>query len=161
MILSSNKTAAFTLIELLAVIAIIGILAGMMGGASYAARQSGYKAQADAEVREIANACRSFWMASGTWDGGSRWPGTGTQRITRNGPLYKALTGDNPTKTVFLELDELRFDGEEGDYLDPWGNPYVVSFDNTDTVTRKQKFSSSVTFPMRNRFQYYGEQFSE
>lgn len=156
---SWNNRSAFTLIELLAVIAIIGILAGMIGSAAYAARQSSYKAQAAAEAREIANTCRTYWMASGSWRGGSTWPGeSGT--ISKGGAIYKAFTGDNPAKTVFLEFDEQRFDGDGGDYLDPWGNPYEVTFDKETVIQRTQKFSSSVTFPMRYRFEYYGKLFS-
>ena len=149
----------FTLIELLAVIAIIGILAGMIGSASYAARQSSYRAQAEAEAREIANACRTYWMASGSWQGGSSWPG-GSGPISKGGTIYKAFTGVNPSKTVFLEFDEQRFEGDGGDYLDPWGNPYEVTFDKEHVVTRTQKFSSSVTFPMRYRYEYYGKLFN-
>ena len=150
--------AAFTIIELLAVISIIGILVGMVGSAAYAARQKAYRAQAEAEVREIANACRSYWMASGSWKGGSRWPGS-EGSIARGGDIYNAFTGQNPSKTVFLKFDEQRFDGDAGDYLDPWGNPYKVEFDSSKVVERKQKFSSSVTFPMRYRYEYYGNQF--
>ncbi len=157
---SSSNKSAFTIIELLTVIAIIGILTGMIGTAAYAARQSGYKAQAEAEARELANACRSFWVASGSWKGGSRWPANGAGgTITKGSSLYKELTGDNPAKAVFLEFDEERFEGDNGEYLDPWGKPYRVSFEKTHEIKRTQKFSSSVTFPMRNRYEYYGSQF--
>lgn len=165
MISLRNKRSAFTLIELLAVISIIGILMGMIGGASFAARQSGYKAQAQAEVREIANACRAYWISSGTWKGGNTWPGgvSGQATISRGGDVYKALTGDNQAGVVFLQVDEERFapngGTDENVYLDPWGNPYEISFDDEETVEYKQKFSTSVTFPMRNRYKYYGHQF--
>lgn len=151
----SNRRSAFTLIELLAVITIIGILAGMIGSAAYAARQSSYRAQARTEAGEIANACRSYWMASGSWKGGSQWPGA-SGPITQGSDLYKHLTGDNPSKAVFLEFDEQRFDGDGGDYLDPWGNPYKVVFGGDEEISRSQKFASSVVFPMRNRYLYYG-----
>ena len=159
--------AAFTIIELLAVISIIGILVGMVGSAAYAARQKAYRAQAEAEVREIANACRSYWMASGSWKGGSRWPKSGDEGsnwipISKGGNgkiIYDAFTGENPSKTVFLKFDEQRFAGDAGEYCDPWGNPYEVKFDSSKVVERKQKFSSSVTFPMRYRYEYYGNQF--
>ncbi len=156
--LCTPRRSAFTIIELLPVTPIIAILMGMAGTASYAAKQSSYRSQAQAEVREIANACRAYWIASGSWNGGARWPGaSGT--ISRGGSMYNALTGDNPGQAVFLAFDEQRFDGDEGDYLDPWGNPYVVTFDKTMEVSTKHHFSSSVTFPMRNRYEYYGKLF--
>ena len=158
--------SAFTIVELLAVITIIGILVGMMGAAAATARQNGYRSQAQAEVREIANACRSYWMASGTWKGGNRWPDRRENQwisISKtDGDIYKAFTGDrnvNPSGNVFLEFDEQRFDTDGGEYLDPWGNPYEVKFDTSNDIQRKQKFSASVTFPMRHRYEYYGNQF--
>ena len=148
--------SAFTLIELLAVIAIIGILAGMIGSATYAARQSSYRAQAEAEAREIANACRTYWMASGSWKGGSSWPGD-SGAITSDSEIYRRLAGENPSKAVFLEFDEARI-ADDG-YLDPWGNPYMVVFKEDPPVQHTHIFSSSVSFPMRYRYEYYGNQF--
>ena len=153
-----GRQSAFTLIELLTVVSIIAILLGMAGAAAYAARQAAYRSQAQAEVREIANACRAYWVASGSWKGGARWPGaSGT--IKHDGDLYRALTGDNPGQAVFLAFDEERFDGDEGEFLDPWGNPYEINFDKTTEISTKHFFSSSVTFPMRNRHEFYGHQF--
>ena len=150
--------AAFTIIELLAVVSIISILMGMIGAASYAARQKAYRAQANTEVREIANACRAYWIAFGTWPGGMS--GT-TETIKKGGAIYNALTGNNPTKVVFLQLDEERFEGDGGDYLDPWGNAYEVTFNKTEESTLTHHFSTAVTLPMRNRHEYYGKQFQK
>ena len=146
--------AAFTIIELLTVVSIIAILLGMIGTASYAARQKAYRAQASAEVREIANACRSYWIASANWKNGSRWPGS------NDGSLYNNLLGkdqDNTYHAVFLQFDEQRI--ENGQFLDPWGNPYRVSGGDTDVHRTTHIFSASVSFPMRNRYEYYGKQF--
>ena len=151
--LSTYRRSAFTIVELLTVVSIIAILMGMVGSAAYAARQASYRSQAQAEVREIANACRAYWIASGSWNGGARWPGA-SGPIERDGAMYKALTGNNPAKTVFLALDST-----QDVYCDPWGNPYIVTFDKTTEVSTKHHFSSSVTFPMRNRYEYYGKLF--
>lgn len=154
-----NNRSAFTLIELLAVIAIIGILAAMFGSAAFSARQTAYRAQASTEARELSSACQSYWIASGAWEGGSRWPGeSGT--VKKDSALYKALTGDNPAKIVFMNFDEIRLDADDNEFLDPWGHPYEVAFDPVVPTTRVKKFSSSVSFPMRNRYQYYGKMFT-
>ena len=137
-------------------VSIIAILMGMAGTASYAAKQSSYRSQAQAEVREIANACRAFWVASGSWKGGARWPGP-SGNINR-GEVYKSLTGDNPSQAVFLAFDEQRMDSEDG-YLDPWGHPYKVYFEKKNDVSTRHKFSATVSFPMRNRHDHYGWQF--
>ncbi len=138
----------FSLIELLTVVAIIGILAGMIGTASFAARRQAYSAQAQAEIRELSNACKAYYIAFG------EWPGEGRDlEITQEGSIYKNLTGDNDAKISFFEFDVGRFE-EGGPYLDPWGKPYLVSFDSETTIERSQTFNSSVTLPMSARYDF-------
>ena len=165
---AGGRRAAFTIVEVLTVVSIIAILLGMVGAASHAARQKAYRAQAAAEAGEIANACRAFWIASGNWKNGPYWPGgTGMaghsgQKIFKDGEIYNSLIGKdgklNPAKTVFLQFDENRFD-DDGAYSDPWGNAYEISFADVKESTITHHFKTSVTFPMRNRREYYGNQF--
>ena len=167
--------AAFTIVEILTVVSIIAILLGMVGAASHAARQKAYRAQAVTETGEIANACRSFWIASGNWvdDNGKKvgpyWPGgpgmagQSSVRIEKGGDIYNSLIGKdrklNPAGTVFLQFDENRFDDGNA-YSDPWGNAYEISFaEVNDDYKITHHFKTSVTFPMRNRREYYGNQF--
>ena len=161
-----ERRSAFTIVEVLTVVSIIAILLGMVGAASHAARQKAYRAQAATEAGEIANACRAFWIASGNWDKGPYWPGGKNMagkpsvKINKGGEVYNALVGKNPAKTVFLQFDESRFDGENNSYADPWGNAYEISFaDVNDENKITHHFKTSVTFPMRNRREYYGNQF--
>ena len=159
-----ERRSAYTIVEVLTVVSIIAILLGMVGAASHAARQKAYRAQAEAEVGEIANACRAFWIASGNWDGGPYWPGgkgmAGTTvTISKGDPVYNALSGQNPTKTVFLQFDEARFEGNGGGYLDPWGNSYEITFRPPQDNSITHHFKTSVTFPMRNRHEYFGKDF--
>ena len=64
---TNSRKHGFTLIELLVVIAIIGILMGMISSAAYSARQNSYRAAAQSEIQNIANAVRSYWIAFGAW----------------------------------------------------------------------------------------------
>ena len=148
-------------------VSIIAILMGMIGTASYAAKQASYRSQAQAEVREIANACRAYWIASGSTKAGARWPGS-SGSIVHNGNIYQQLAGRAkdglPGHVVLLAFDEQRFDadkanGDGGEYLDPWGNPYQVKFQEDSPPPPHQKFIATVTFPMRNRYEYYGRLF--
>ena len=167
-LLDDGERSAFTIVEVLTVVSIIAILLGMVGAASHAARQKAYRAQAATEAGEIANACRAFWIASGNWPNGPYWPGGEgmagqTTKIDKNGPIYNSLVGKdrklNPVGTVFLQFDENRFD-DGGAYSDPWGNAYEISFaEVNDDNTITHHFRTSVTFPMRNRREYYGNQF--
>ena len=58
---------AFSLIELLVVVAIISILVGMVSVAASSARQNAYRARAQAEVRELSNALKAYWITYGFW----------------------------------------------------------------------------------------------
>ena len=160
-----KRRSAFTIVEILTVVSIIAILLGMVGAASHAARQKAYRAQAATEAGEIANACRAFWIASGNWDKGPYWPGGASMagqsnvKIIKDQGIYNALLGKNPSKTVFLQFDDTRFDGEGNSYADPWGNAYEISFAGVKESTMTHHFKTTVTFPMRNRREYYGNQF--
>ena len=151
-----ERRSAFTIVEVLTVVSIIAILLGMVGAASHTARQKAYRAQAETEVREIANACRAFWIASGSWkDGHPYWPGSSGEVDKK---LCDVLAGDNPAKAVFLQIDEARFD-EEGKYCDPWGQPYEITFKPPTSENKiTHHFKTSATFPMRNRNTYYGKE---
>ncbi len=158
-----ERRSAFTIVEVLTVVSIIAILLGMVGAASHTARQKAYRAQAATEAGEIANACRAFWIASGNWENGPYWPGGAgmagtTAKIEKDQDIYNALVGKNPAKTVFLQFDESRFDDDNA-YSDPWGNAYEISFAEVRDSTITHHFKTSVTFPMRNRHEYYGNQF--
>ncbi|MDD4736958.1 MAG: type II secretion system protein GspG [Kiritimatiellae bacterium] len=114
------QRAGFTLVELLAVMMIIGILAGLiLGVSSYASRKAS-ESKAVAEMQKIKNACEEYKIKYG------KYPGTQNARIT-NAPLlslsnfvsdleytdkaYDPFTGDEPVKGI----------------VDPWGNAYCVS----------------------------------
>jgi prepilin-type N-terminal cleavage/methylation domain-containing protein len=58
--LPKNRTAAFTLIELLTVIAIIAVLMGLLFPAIAAAKEQARRADAKASLKDIINACQHY-----------------------------------------------------------------------------------------------------
>ncbi len=149
-----NRRRNFTLVELLVVIGIIAILAGMlMAGIMYAPAKA-QKAKAQAEITTLVNAIKQYEstygvlpIPSGAVDTkdilkgqNGRLPNSedsGTnyykqmililQADTDNSDYTDALKKQNKRQTKFLDIQG----NESGTYTDPWGNDYIVYFDAT------------------------------
>jgi general secretion pathway protein G len=120
--------SAFTLIELLTVITIIGILAGIVIGVGRRAGESGREARAKVELAAITTALESYKRQYGDYP-----------RTNSGAALLQALVGKidpklqslNPQGRVLLDLALFTTDNE-GDPLsnsllllvDPWEQPY-------------------------------------
>lgn len=145
---------AFTLLELLAVIAIIAVLTGIVIGVGRRASTAGKVAQAKAELAVLSAALESYKRQYGDY------PQAGTVNFAlpltplaanhANVRLYNALTGVygpklnelQPRGREFIEL--VRFATQEADtgmataalvsapelnaLLDPWGNRYMYYY---------------------------------
>ncbi len=94
------KTKAFTLVELMVVLAVIGILAGLMFPAISKVRENGRQAQCSNNLKELQTAVMSFVSNGGrfpfattyqTPDGVGGWDEYYGWVGTRKGPLPKAL----------------------------------------------------------------------
>jgi len=157
--------AGFSLIEILTVAAIVAILMGMIGSASFTARQRAYQAQAQAEVRELASAFRAYWLTYGYWP--PEVQGFSSDESFQ--PVGKSLlrsimgenmggTGANTRQIVFLQIADKNFgvdnSGSADMFLDPWGNAYQMAFGRRVKIERSSLFSSTVAFPMRDRYEY-------
>lgn len=98
LLLSQVRERAFTLIELLAVIAIIGILAALTFGAIRGVQQRAAINQAKAELAVLAQALEAYKQQYGDYPGptGTNTP-TATSVGTSDGPavLFNALVGNS------------------------------------------------------------------
>jgi prepilin-type N-terminal cleavage/methylation domain-containing protein len=141
---------AFTLIELLMVIAIILILAGITFGIARGVQNAQARAKTKAELATISQAIEQFKLRYGDYP----WhQGGGGDSTDNNRMLLYALTGrliladpnpndqTNETKTLVVTnetqidrnpkfLDETKFsvsmtNGASVNLIDPWGNPYI------------------------------------
>lgn len=118
---------AFTLIEILIVIAIIGILMALLFPAVNGALNTAKKAQARNDATQIATACVAFE----TEYGHGPW---GTNSYTEvKGELLAALMGTNSRGIVFLEVQDTRGKRKSGftneAFQDPWGGIYQIAYD--------------------------------
>ena len=123
-------SAAFTLIELLAVITIIGILAGLTLGAAGAVRRHGATSTAKAEVAALQAACDRYYADNNAYPIGTDDP-TRTNTPTGATTLFTNLLGSAtltvaPTsKRYFEPKPAMVFTTRSPNYfIDPWGYAY-------------------------------------
>lgn len=123
---------AFTLIELLIVIAILGILMALLFPAVGVAIDNARRASAKNDVVQIATAVTGYETEYG------RLPGTNASGAQMTADVLSALMGSNanglnPRQIVFLEVPTAR-KGKGGQsnntYVDPWGQPYQICYDD-------------------------------
>jgi type II secretory pathway pseudopilin PulG len=123
--------AGFSLLELLTVIAIIIILAGLLMPALGRARRQAKIAKARTDVGNLATAFRSYYVEYGTW------PVTVGTPMPVDNDMRRLLAGisitntpylGNPRATVYMEFKAR--DLVNGAFVDPWGNVYMCQFDH-------------------------------
>jgi prepilin-type N-terminal cleavage/methylation domain-containing protein len=123
----NTDSRGFTLIEILVVIAIIAILAGLLFKALPNVTESGRRQKAMADAQLLAQAVKSYRATYGKWPGQTQGDTDRTCDGEAHGPLLDALT-NNPRGLVLLEApDRLIADGR---LTDPWGRAYLVAMDD-------------------------------
>jgi len=110
------EQAAFTLIEMLVVIAIIAVLVGLLLPAIGKARQFAKRTRARTELRQIEIAWKSYYNDY------REFPSSGINEMS--GTAIDIMNGDNPRHTRYME-----FDADATEFLDPWGGIYQVVLD--------------------------------
>lgn len=122
----------FTLIEMLVVIAIIGILAGTFAFSMASAQENARIAKATAEGRELTNAIRLFCLTQTGSDGdpssGNPLSVLGLSEGTSEvgSTLTRMMTEPSASNgnTVYFRASDASIRG--GVLRDPWGRPYRI-----------------------------------
>ena len=133
-----RPAAAFTLIELLAVITIIGILAGLTLGAAGAVRRHGASSTAKAEVAALQAACDRYFADNSTYPIGTNSPTTvtapaGATALFTNLLGSATLTAAPSTKRYFEPKPAMVYtNGSPNYFVDPWGYAYGYNSDGTN-----------------------------
>jgi prepilin-type N-terminal cleavage/methylation domain-containing protein len=149
----AGKTAgrtAFTLIEMLSVIAIIALLASVLLVWINAAKRRAKITIATAEVRDLSKAWKGYRQTYGKWPSG--YDG---KVMSMDGAAMRILLGrnpaENPLNKKFLDVEAQA--AIDYGYRDPWDQLYKVDFSRT--VTPGQDFyETTVQFPNRGRNAY-------
>jgi prepilin-type N-terminal cleavage/methylation domain-containing protein len=139
----NSSHEAFTLIELLAVITIIGILAGLTLGAAGAVRRHGATSTAKAEVAALQAACDRYFADNNLYpSNASIDPSTSlkpTAYTNAGQTLFTNLVGSTnlstaPTSKRYFEPKPAMVytNGSPNYFIDPWGYAYGYNSDGTN-----------------------------
>jgi prepilin-type N-terminal cleavage/methylation domain-containing protein len=138
---------AFTLIELLAVITIIGILAGLTLGAAGAVRRHGATSTAKAEVAALQAACDRYYAENNSYpttnsmpDPSSDYSPSASTYTNTGVVLFTNLFGTNQynrapsTKRYFEPKPAMVSSATNSNpyFIDPWGRAYGYNSDGTN-----------------------------
>jgi general secretion pathway protein G len=114
-----SSRAAFTLIELLIVIAIIAILASLVLAAAHSVQVKGARSRAEAEIAALGAALESYKADNGDYPSNS----------SGSANLVAALMNTNtPGSKIYFEFKTKLIDS--GGYQDPFGNDYQYIYTN-------------------------------
>ena len=134
-----RPTEAFTLIELLAVISVIGILAGLTLGAAGAVRRHGATSTAKAEVAALQAACDRYFADNNTYPVNTNVSPSSsfapTAYTAAGQVLFTNLLGSAnltaaPTSKRYFEPKPAMVSGNY--FIDPWGYAYGYNSDGTN-----------------------------
>ena len=120
-----REHAAFTLIELMVVVTIIAVLAGLTIGTLGYVNRKGAESRARAEVAAIATAVDNYKLEFGSY------PSNTTTA------LFKELTGQgsvNKTRVFIEPTPGLVTNATNGPFIDPWGTAYNYRNPGTNNV---------------------------
>lgn len=117
--------AAFTLLELLSVIAIVALLAGIVIGVGRRAVESGKIARAKAELAVLGAALESYRRTHGDYPRTEEEAQLLRALLGRRGPVADAVI---PGRAL---IEAARFTIAGDVLLDPWGQAYVYAYKTT------------------------------
>lgn len=127
---ATGRRAAFTLLELLAVITLIAVLAGLVLGVGRRASESGKSARARAELAALSAALENYRRLHGDFPQTDDEPRLLQSLIGKRGPTGLAVNG-----RAMLELARFTtagaldpFSNAAAELIDPWGQPYVYAY---------------------------------
>ena len=151
-----TRPAGFSLVELLVVISIIGLLAGLSSVAGSRAMEAGKKSKAKGDLTAIVAAVKAYKQEYGFYplppsrrfasslgeEDKNAWVGKGTYDGNENDMfnVIKILSGQNLNWEEYMNPKQIRFlEGAKAgsttldSFPDPWKHSYCLKFDTNDS----------------------------
>jgi prepilin-type N-terminal cleavage/methylation domain-containing protein len=140
-ILNLQRSGAFTLLELMVVIAIVVVLAGLLFPAAQSVLDRAKKVQAKNDLTQIVTAANAFYTEYGryptdqTTDAAATYGGSTSSKVLFD-ELRAKTASFNARQIIFISPPEDSTQtrpkgkiGSDGQFHDPWGTAYSVRMD--------------------------------
>lgn len=144
-----DRKQGFTLLELLVVIAVIGILMGLLSTALFKSKAHAKRTQAKTEIKALASGLRSYRLEYGRWPLNPSLVSGSHVFVNNNHEIVKYMRDDsdptkNPRNIQFVNWNDFYTLNDEdervplGDYqaahpdspiVDPYGKPLEITID--------------------------------
>jgi prepilin-type N-terminal cleavage/methylation domain-containing protein len=146
-----SRRVGYTLIELLTVLAIIGMLASMLVGGAIHARKKARIAKAQSEVKELSKAWKAYWMVYKKWPKSCEGQRNVKMTVDKMSILTGVMSMDNERALAFMQVDPgVMVNG----FIDPWGKLYQVDFDISNVPQPEDVYQTTVFISQKNRYSY-------
>ena len=136
------------MIEILLVITIIGILAGLLLPAISKAILKAKVVKAKTEAKSIAVALKAYFTEYNKWPNAVPAGADYTWPSGDNSGIISILRGTNPSENprliVFLEPSRFGTGAQANSFVDPWNQPYIIAVDGD--------FDNRVSFSPSNAY---------
>ena len=152
--------SAFTLIELLVVIIIIVMLMSLVYSVIMRTKTRHKEMQFDAELKSLFMALNGYRNTYGSWPGQGGKQNDGCY-ITNNGVIIDILTGNpdsvryNPRQIPFFKDIQSSWTNNDHTYVDSWGKPFMIAFDNDNDGKIQDPAQRQIRFPCGGQDTWY------